>query len=184
VKSQKLNHPVYQTGLSDFPRTDRVQVKNIWSYPTQRVAFCCLYKHRSRPIVIIINTINQISTFYTFCSSFLVSFSFHQLDLLAITSSSKIIVVHASPPFRCRLTGGGAPHRSPTASLTAIGPDKTEQFTLPNRIIQFIQVSSRRLLFISCANKNKHSPPKNRTTTAHPSENLCKHLASTCSADT
>jgi hypothetical protein len=34
-------------------------------------------------------------------------------------------VVHASSPSRHHLVGGGAPHRSPTSLLTAIGPEKT-----------------------------------------------------------
>jgi hypothetical protein len=81
--------------------------------------------HRSRAIVIIINTINRISTFHTFCLSFLVSFSFRQLALLAAALISKVVVVHASPPSRRRLAGGGAPRQNPVAPLTTVGPDKT-----------------------------------------------------------
>jgi hypothetical protein len=100
----------------------------------------CLYKHRSRPIVIIINTINRISTFHTFAPSFLVSFSFYQLDLLANDSTSKVVMVHASPPSICHLARGGAPHRRPVMPLIAIGPDKTRQSGLVNRTIQFAQL--------------------------------------------
>jgi hypothetical protein len=33
-------------------------------------------------------------------------------------------MVHASPPSRRRLVGGGAPRRSPAAPLTVVSPDK------------------------------------------------------------
>jgi hypothetical protein len=68
--------------------------------------YYCLYKYRSRPTIIIINIINRISTFHTFCPSFVVFFSFGQLDLLATASTFIVIMVHASSPSRCRLDGG------------------------------------------------------------------------------
>jgi hypothetical protein len=48
-------------------------------------------------------------------------------------------MVYASPPSKRRLAGGGAPRQRPVAPLTAIGPDKTGQSGLPNRIIRFLQ---------------------------------------------
>jgi hypothetical protein len=126
-------------------------------YLTQRATSYCLYKHRSRPIVIIINTINQIYTFHIFCPSFLVSFPFCQLDLSAAASTSKVVVVYASPPSRCRMAEGRAPHQSPVVPLTIVSPNKTEQFSLPNWTIRFAQVSSRSFwpLFILCANRSR-----------------------------
>jgi hypothetical protein len=83
---------------------------------------------------------NQSNYYFSyFLPYFSILFVFLQLDLLAAATTSKVVVVHASPPYRCRLAGGGAPSRSPTAPLTAIGPDKTGQSGLPNRTIWFLQ---------------------------------------------
>jgi hypothetical protein len=62
-------------------------------------------------------------------------FVFLQLDLLVIATTCKVDVVHASSLSRHHLVGGGAPHRSPTVSLTIIGLDKIEYSDLPNRIV-------------------------------------------------
>jgi hypothetical protein len=53
---------------------DFICLEKIWSYLTQRAISCYLYKYRSRSIVIIINTINQITIFHIFV---LVFYSFH-----------------------------------------------------------------------------------------------------------
>jgi hypothetical protein len=37
------------------------------------------------------------------------------------TRSAKVVMVHASPPSRHHLAGGGTPHRSPAAPLTTVG---------------------------------------------------------------
>jgi hypothetical protein len=50
---------------------------------------------------------------------------FLQLDLLAGATTSKVVMVHASPPSRHHMVGGGAPYQSPMAPLTIVGPDKT-----------------------------------------------------------
>jgi hypothetical protein len=68
------------------------------------------------------------STKFTFSSSFCPSFSslfiFLKLDLVATASTPRVVVVLTSPPFRRRLAGGEAPHRSLTVPLTVVGPDK------------------------------------------------------------
>jgi hypothetical protein len=99
---------------------------------------CCLYKYRLRSIVIITNT-NRIYIFHTFALVFLLFSFFLQLDLLAAATTSKVVVVHASPPSRCRLAGGGETHRSPVVPLTAVSPDKAGQSGLPNWTIWFLQ---------------------------------------------
>jgi hypothetical protein len=64
---------------------------------------------------------------FIFFPSFLFFLFFLQLDLLAAATTSKVVVVHASPPFRRRLVGEGAPPRSPMTLLTTVSPDKIEQ---------------------------------------------------------
>jgi hypothetical protein len=105
---------------------------------SQRATSCCLYIHRSRPIVIQHQHNQSNLNFFYFCPSFLF-FLFFQLDLLAAATTSNIVVVHTSPSSRRRLARGGAPHQSLVAPLTAIGPDKTEQSDLRNWTIQFLQ---------------------------------------------
>jgi hypothetical protein len=80
------------------------------------------------------NQINRITTFHTFALIFLL-FSFFQLDLLAAAITFKVVMVHASPPSRRRLAGGGAPHQSSVAPLTVVSPYKIRQSDLPNLTI-------------------------------------------------
>jgi hypothetical protein len=63
----------------------------------------------SYSIIIIINTINQITIFHTFFLVFYF-FKFFQLDFLAAVTTFKVVMVHASPLFRCLLAKGGVPH--------------------------------------------------------------------------
>jgi hypothetical protein len=82
---------------------------------------------------------NQLNLhFYYFCPSFLFFSFFLQLDLLAAATTSKVVVVHASPPSMCRLAGGGAPHHSPAAPLTAVGLNKTGPSGSRNWTVQFL----------------------------------------------
>jgi hypothetical protein len=71
---------------------------------------------------------NQSNLFFSYFSfSFSILFIFLQLDLLFTTTTSKVVMVHASPPYGRHLVRRGAPHRSPAAPLTVVDPDKTGQ---------------------------------------------------------
>jgi hypothetical protein len=93
----------------------------------------------------------------TFCPSFLVSFSFHQLDLLAAASTSKVVVVLVYPSSRRRLVRGEA--------LSSSADDVPYyRWNRQNRIVQFAKpeglifpISNRsfRLLSDSCANRRQ-----------------------------
>jgi hypothetical protein len=94
----------------------------------------------------ILNSINLIYNFHTFCPSFLFFSFFLQLDLLAAATTSKVAMVHASPPSRCRLAGGGAPRRSP-----AVLPDcrRSRQNRKPDNLVSVVSRRGFRSLFVS-----------------------------------
>jgi hypothetical protein len=159
---QKPDHLVCQIGLSGFSRLDRVQVGfgdfvclgKIWSYPTQGATSCYRCKYRTWPIVIY-NQPNQLNLHFSyFCPSFLFFSFFLQLDLLAASTTSKIVMVHTSPPCRRCLARGGAPHRSLTAPLTTVGPNKIRQSSLskPDDLISTVLSRGFHSLFVLCGN--------------------------------
>jgi hypothetical protein len=87
---------------------------------------CCLYKHRSRLIDVSI-TIESIELVFILVFPYLSTFLlfFHQLDLLAATSTPWVAMLHASPPSRCHMARGGVPRRSkaaPPSVLTKLDP--------------------------------------------------------------
>jgi hypothetical protein len=88
---------------------------------------CYLYKYRLR-LIVKQRQHNQSNLYFSnFCPSFSILFVFLRLDLLFITTTSKVVMVHTSTPSRRHLVRGGAPRRSLVAPMTAVGPDKTEQ---------------------------------------------------------
>jgi hypothetical protein len=114
---------------------------------------CCLYKHRSRPVVTCPRP-NQSRYFYpSFYPSFLGFSSFHKLDLLSIASTSWVVVVLAYLPSRSRFAGGEAP-----SSSAGGAPDcrwnrqnRTIRFAKPDNPVSIASSRSFRFMFISNA---------------------------------
>jgi hypothetical protein len=100
ASQRKQDYSVWDTGLSGFSRLDRVRVcfgdfvclGKIWLYPTQRDTSCCLYKYRSRPIIIY-HQPNQLNLYNLyFCPSFLFFSFLLRLYLLVAATTSKVVM--------------------------------------------------------------------------------------------
>jgi hypothetical protein len=119
---------------------------------SQRAMSCCLYKHRSWPIVTCPRP-NQSFYFYlTFYPSFSTFPSFHRLDLLSTVSTPCVAMVLAYLSSRCLLAKGRAP-----SSSVGSAPDchwnqqnRSIQFAKPDSPVSAASSSIFRFLFDSC----------------------------------
>jgi hypothetical protein len=116
--------------------SDLICLEKIFTYMSQRAMSCCLYKHMSWSIVIVINTINRTYTFHTFGPSFY-SFRFSSIRStirrhnLQSYRGSHLSIVQTLLGRRRSIS------LKPAVPLTAIGPDKIGPSDLPNRTVQF-----------------------------------------------
>jgi hypothetical protein len=122
---------------------------------SQKATSCCLYKHRSWPIVIY-HQRNQSNYYFfiLFALIFYFSFYFCQLDLLAAALTSKVIVVLTYPLSRRCLTGvealsssaGGVP------DCRRNRQNRIVRFAKPEGLIFPILSRGFRSLFVLCGN--------------------------------
>jgi hypothetical protein len=83
------------------------------------------------------NTINRIYTFHTFYRSFLFLSFFLRLDLLAATTTSKVVVDLVPPPGQMPLAQEKDTSPEPTVPLAAVKADEIGSSGLPNKIVWF-----------------------------------------------
>jgi hypothetical protein len=132
---------------------------------SQRATSCCLYKHRSWPIVTCPRP-NQ--SFYPSFSTFS---SFHTIDLVSATSTPLVVVLLSYLSSRHHLTGGEAPSSSAGGApdYRCNRQNQTIQFTKLDSLVSAASSRSFWFLFILCGQHILVTPLGNRSsqTMAH-----------------
>jgi hypothetical protein len=102
-------------------------------------------------MVIIFNSINQIYTFHTFCPSFLFFLYVLQLDLLATTTTSKVVMDLGLPPGQTPL-GQKKDALARADCAPDCGQNWTVHFAKPDNPIYLVLSRIFPPLFVSFAN--------------------------------